>query len=64
MGKVTAFFDAIGLSTLTQYATLNFCTFMGLIGIPTTIDLSSFGNISQVANEVQSLDDKLAESDD
>ena len=63
MGKVTSFFDAIGLSALTQYVTLNFCTFLGLVGIPTSIDLSSFGNISQVANEVQSLDAKIAESD-
>ena len=63
MGKVTSFFDAIGLGALTQYATLNFCTFLGLVGIPTSIDLSSFGNISQVANEVQSLDAKIAESD-
>ena len=63
MGKVTAFFDAIGLSALTQYATLDFCTFMGLMGVPTTIDLSSFEGITQVANEVQSLDDNLPESD-
>ena len=63
MGQVTAFFDAIGLSALTQYATLNFCTFMGLMGVPTTIDLSSFEGITQVANEVQSLDDNLPESD-
>jgi len=63
MGKVTSFFDAIGLSALTQYVTLNFCTFLGLVGIPTSIDLSSFGNISQVSNEVQSLDAKIAESD-
>ena len=49
MGKVTSFFSAIGLSTLTQYATLNFCTFLGLMNISTTIDLSSFNNISQIA---------------
>ena len=49
MGKVTSFFSAIGLSTLTQYATLNFCTFLGLMNISTNIDLSSFNNISQVA---------------
>jgi hypothetical protein len=49
MQKVTAFFDAIGLGALTQFATLDFCTFMGLMGIPTTIDLSSFSNIKEVA---------------
>lgn len=50
MGKVTSFFSAIGLSTLTQFATLDFCTFCGLVGIPkgADIDLSSFTNISQV----------------
>jgi len=49
MGKVTSFFSAIGLSTLTQYATLDFCTFCGLVGIPkgADIDLSAFTNISQ-----------------
>ena len=49
MQKVTAFFDAIGLGALTQFATLDFCTFIGLMGIPTTIDLSSFSNIKEVA---------------
>lgn len=50
MGKVTSFFSAIGLSTLTQFATLDFCAFCGLVGIPkgADIDLSSFTNISQV----------------
>ena len=62
MGKVTTFFDAVGLSELTQYVTLNFCTFMGLIGIPTSIDLSSFSNITQIANEVESLDTKATET--
>ena len=62
MGKVTSFFDAIGLSALTQYVTLDFCTFMGLIGIPTSIDLSSFSNITQIANEVESLDTKATET--
>jgi hypothetical protein len=62
MGKVTSFFDAVGLSALTQYVTLDFCTFMGLIGIPTSIDLSSFSNITQIANEVESLDTKATET--
>jgi len=39
MEKVTAFFDAIGLSTLTQWITFTFCDFLKIIGFPTTIDL-------------------------
>ena len=39
MQKVTAFFDAIGLSTLTQWITFTFCDFLKIIGFPTTIDL-------------------------
>ena len=62
MGKVTSFFDAIGLGALTQYVTLDFCTFMGLIGIPTSIDLGAFSNITQIANEVESLDTKATET--
>ena len=63
MGKVTAFFDAIGLGALTQFATLDFCTFMGLMGIPNPIiDLSSFGNITAITTQVKTLDQTLAES--
>jgi len=62
MGKVTSFFDAIGLGTLTQYATLNFCTFMGLIGIPSSIDLSGFSNITTKPNEIKKLEETLAET--
>lgn len=52
MGKVTSFFDAIGLGALTKFVTLDFCTFMGLMGIPNPIiDLSSFSNISAVTKE-------------
>lgn len=39
MKKVTAFFNAIGLSALTQWITFNFCQFLQLIGVPTSIDL-------------------------
>ena len=39
MQKVTALFDAIGLSTLTQWITFTFCDFLKIIGFPTTIDL-------------------------
>jgi hypothetical protein len=39
MEKVTAFFDAIGLSTLTQWITFTFCDFLKIIGFPSTIDL-------------------------
>jgi hypothetical protein len=63
MQKVTAFFNAIGLGALTQFATLDFCTFMGLMGIPTTINLSSFGNISTVASTFSSGLPTLSASD-
>ena len=43
MMKVTKFFDAIGLGTLTQWITFDFCDFMKLIGIPTTIEISYSG---------------------
>ena len=39
MQKVTAFFDAIGLGSLTQWITFNFCNYLTLIGFPKTIDL-------------------------
>ena len=65
MGKVTSFFSAIGLSSLTQFATLNFCTFLGLVGISTTIDLSAFSNISQVApTETKTLEQVLEEAEE
>ncbi|SVE55704.1 uncharacterized protein METZ01_LOCUS508558, partial [marine metagenome] len=63
MQKVAAFFNAIGLGALIQFATLDFCTFMGLMGIPTTINLSSFGNISTVANTFSSGLPTLSASD-
>jgi hypothetical protein len=63
MGKVTSFFDAIGLGALTKFVTLDFCTFMGLMGIPNPIiDLSSFGNITTVTTQGKTLDQTLAES--
>ena len=39
MEKVTAFFDAIGLSSLTEFITFTFCDFLKIIGFPSTIDL-------------------------
>ena len=39
MEKVTSFFDAIGLGTLTQWTTFTFCDFLTIVGFPTTIDL-------------------------
>ena len=43
MNKVTAFFDAIGLGALTAWITFDFCDFMKLIGIPTSIEISYSG---------------------
>jgi hypothetical protein len=63
MSKVTAFFNAIGLGALTQYATLDFCTFMVLMGVPTTIDLSSFEEITTVATAYDSGLPSLSASD-
>ena len=39
MQKVTAFFNAIGLGSLVQWITFNFCQFLQLIGVPTSIDI-------------------------
>lgn len=40
MKKVTAFFNAIGLSALVQWITFNFCQFLQLIGLPTSITVN------------------------
>ena len=46
MAKVTAFFNAIGLGSLLQWFTLNFCQFLTLIGMPKSISVESgFGDI-------------------
>jgi len=62
MEKVTAFFDAIGLSALTQWITFTFCDFLKLIGIPTTVDLSAFDNITTVSNTIQGIESQVAET--
>jgi hypothetical protein len=54
MQKVTAFFNAIGLSALTQWITFNFCQFLKLIGVPTSIDIG-YG-VSVGLNESAALD--------
>ena len=54
MQKVTAFFNAIGLSALTQWITFNFCQFLKLIGVPTSIDVG-YG-VSVGLNESAALD--------
>jgi len=41
MGKVTAFFNAIGLSSLVQWISFNFCQFLTLIGMPKSISIES-----------------------
>ena len=58
MNKVTSFFDAIGLGALTAWITFDFCDFMKIIGIPTTIDLSSFSGIKQIEAQTSTLSQK------
>ncbi len=58
METVTAFFDAIGLGTLTQWITFSFCDFIKLIGIPTAVDLSAFDNISTITKTMEGLEPK------
>jgi len=41
MAKVTAFFNAIGLSALVQFVTFNFCQFLTLIGMPKSISIDT-----------------------
>jgi hypothetical protein len=50
METVTSFFDAIGLGALTQWIGCDFCTFLGLIGFPKSIDLSFSDHITEVKN--------------
>ena len=61
MEKVTGFFDAIGLGALTKWITFTFCDFLKLIGIPTTLDLSAFDNITTVSNTMQGIESQVAE---
>lgn len=39
MGKVTAFFNAIGLGALVQWISFDFCKFLKLFGFPTSISV-------------------------
>lgn len=54
MQKVTAFFNAIGLGSLVQWITFNFCQFLKLIGVPTSIDIG-YG-VSVGLTETEALD--------
>ena len=38
--KIKSFLDAIGLGSLLDFLTLTFCDVLGLIGIPTSFDLT------------------------
>jgi hypothetical protein len=53
MELVTSFFDAIGLGTLTKYISMDFCTFLGILGFPTSIDLSFSDHITEVKNTAE-----------
>ena len=61
METVDKFFKQIGLGDLTQWATFTFCDFLKLIGIPTTLDLSGFGNITTVNNTLQGIESQVPE---
>ena len=54
MELVTSFFDAIGLGALTQFIAMDFCTFLGILGFPTNIDLSFSEHIKEVENKTVS----------
>ncbi len=54
MEIVTSFFDAIGLGAITQWVGCDFCTFLGIIGFPKSIDLSFSDHIKEVENKVVS----------
>jgi hypothetical protein len=62
MEKVTSFFDAIGLGALTEWITFTFCDFLKLIGIPTTVDLSSLSNITTITETVAGLESQIPET--
>jgi DNA-binding ferritin-like protein (Dps family) len=47
--KITAFLNAIGLSALLEWLTFDFCKFLKLIGMPTSISID-IGNISIPVN--------------
>lgn len=52
MQKVTAFFNAIGLGALVQWITFNFCQFLKLIGVPTSIDIGYGVSVGLTETEV------------
>ena len=52
--KVKSALDLVGLGKLLDFTTLNFCTFLGIIGFPKSLDLSGFNGITQQANTFQS----------
>lgn len=59
MKKVTAFFNAIGLGALLQWITFNFCQFLKLIGLPSSINVG-FG-LSISLQEAEVLDEPESE---
>jgi hypothetical protein len=54
METVMSFFEAIGLGALAEIVGLDFCTFLGRMGFPTSIDLSFTDHIKEVENKVVS----------
>jgi hypothetical protein len=54
MELVTSFFEAIGLGAIVQLIGLDFCTFLGIIGFPTSIDLSFSDHIKEVPTKIVS----------
>ena len=54
MELVTSFFEAIGLGKLVSLISMDFCTFLGIIGFPKSIDLSFSEHIKEVENKTVS----------
>ena len=54
MELVTSFFEAIGLGKLVSLISMDFCTFLGILGFPKNIDLSFSEHIKEVENKTVS----------
>ena len=63
MQKITSFFNAIGLSALTEWINFDFCKFLKLIGMPTSITVNVDYNIDLTQGEASvSLDASYVET--
>jgi len=63
MQKITSFLNAIGLSALTEWINFDFCKFLKLIGMPTSITVNVDYNIDLTQGEASvSLDASYVET--